>query len=237
MSLQLQFLDDAGTWNDVRAHTNTHLLGLIGNGLTHGDDGMYVYDLVLMQQLNPRTGMKRRLRTFAALSVSDPRWYFTDDLLGNVESESLTRTIVARSRAGLPVDRFRLHAAWASYDVHVYCDPTVHGIQINRQTGRTRPIGPVAATPAQGSEGQDGDSSDDDDDAPDELRCPITHRLMTDPVMTTDGKVYERAAILRWFQRKLSSPLTGLPLPSGVLVTHDATARAVRDYRAGRHGV
>lgn len=31
------------------------------------------------------------------------------------------------------------------------------------------------------------------------LRCPITHELMKDPVMATDGHTYEREAIMKWF--------------------------------------
>ena len=33
------------------------------------------------------------------------------------------------------------------------------------------------------------------DIGPNELLCPITHKVMVDPVMTSDGHTYERAAI------------------------------------------
>ena len=46
-------------------------------------------------------------------------------------------------------------------------------------------------------------------DLPEELRCPILHELMRDPVFTADGQTYERAAIERWLDGDTTSPLTG----------------------------
>lgn len=40
------------------------------------------------------------------------------------------------------------------------------------------------------------------------LSCPITHQLFTDPVMASDGFLYERTPIERWFLAKGTSPLT-----------------------------
>lgn len=40
------------------------------------------------------------------------------------------------------------------------------------------------------------------------LSCPITCQLFTDPVMASDGFLYERGPIERWFQRHGTSPLT-----------------------------
>ena len=41
-----------------------------------------------------------------------------------------------------------------------------------------------------------------------ELLCPISHELCTDPVMADDGFVYERARIERWLASSRTSPLT-----------------------------
>jgi len=39
---------------------------------------------------------------------------------------------------------------------------------------------------------------DDEDDVPEDLACPITFSLMTDPVVCVeDGRVYECAALVR----------------------------------------
>ena len=47
---------------------------------------------------------------------------------------------------------------------------------------------------------------------PNELICPITNEIMTDPVFTEDGQTYERAAIERWLSTNGTSPLTGKQL-------------------------
>lgn len=39
-------------------------------------------------------------------------------------------------------------------------------------------------------------------------KCPITHELMFDPVVASDGFTYEREAITAWLQQKTISPLT-----------------------------
>lgn len=48
--------------------------------------------------------------------------------------------------------------------------------------------------------------------------CPITHDVMTDPVVSADGYTYERSAIARWFSSSRNSPVTGQPLPHSELV-------------------
>lgn len=44
---------------------------------------------------------------------------------------------------------------------------------------------------------------------PSEFLCPITHGLMRDPVRASDGHVYERLAIERWFAQRQTSPMNG----------------------------
>jgi SUMO ligase MMS21 Smc5/6 complex component len=40
-----------------------------------------------------------------------------------------------------------------------------------------------------------------DDGEFDEITCPITLRIMEDPVMAADGHTYERSAIQEWIER------------------------------------
>jgi len=47
---------------------------------------------------------------------------------------------------------------------------------------------------------------------PAQYMCPITQELMSDPVMTTDGHVYDRHAITQWLHGHNTSPATGVPL-------------------------
>jgi len=52
--------------------------------------------------------------------------------------------------------------------------------------------------------------------------CPITHDVMTDPVVSADGYTYERAAIARWFETSRKSPVTGQLLPHADLVPNQS---------------
>lgn len=55
----------------------------------------------------------------------------------------------------------------------------------------------------------DGDS---DGEPPDEFVCPITQRLMRDPVTLEDGHTYEREAIRDWLRTHRTSPKTREPV-------------------------
>ena len=59
------------------------------------------------------------------------------------------------------------------------------------------------------------------DDEGNHIECPLTLAAVKNPAMTQDGCIYQMGAILEWIQdHKLSSPLTGLPLPhSRVMLT------------------
>uniref|UniRef100_A0A1L8DNJ1 Putative wd40 domain protein n=1 Tax=Nyssomyia neivai TaxID=330878 RepID=A0A1L8DNJ1_9DIPT len=57
--------------------------------------------------------------------------------------------------------------------------------------------------------------SDSGSDMPLEFICPITHELMTNPVILEDGFSYEESAIDEWFKMgKNTSPMTNLDLSS-----------------------
>jgi hypothetical protein len=51
-------------------------------------------------------------------------------------------------------------------------------------------------------------------DIPDEFCCPISKRLMSDPVMCGDGQTYERKDIEQWLALpgEIRSPMTSLPI-------------------------
>ncbi|NXY69457.1 WSDU1 protein, partial [Glareola pratincola] len=63
---------------------------------------------------------------------------------------------------------------------------------------------------------------------PDEFLCPITRELMKDPVIAADGYSYEKDAIENWLSNKRrSSPMTNLPLPSLVLTPNRTLKMAI----------
>ena len=47
---------------------------------------------------------------------------------------------------------------------------------------------------------------------PPEFICPISTKLMTDPVCTADGQTYEKAEISKWLAIRPVSPVTNLRL-------------------------
>ena len=63
----------------------------------------------------------------------------------------------------------------------------------------------------------------------------MTQCLMIDPVITTDGLTYERAAIEEWLATHDTSPLTGEKLESKVLVPN-VTVRGMSRAYAERTG-
>jgi hypothetical protein len=68
------------------------------------------------------------------------------------------------------------------------------------------------------------------DEIPHHYCCPILQEIMSDPVKTDDGFTYERNAIETWFTHRVSSPLTGLALPSNVLIPNTELASAIADF-------
>ena len=63
---------------------------------------------------------------------------------------------------------------------------------------------------------------------PKEFLCPITHEVMRDPVVLSDGHTYERTAIETWLKKlgRTTSPMTGAPLESTAL-TPNFTLRSM----------
>lgn len=49
-------------------------------------------------------------------------------------------------------------------------------------------------------------------DIPDSFLCPLSQRIMTDPVVTPGGVTYDRGALLDWIQRHGTDPITGRAL-------------------------
>ena len=69
---------------------------------------------------------------------------------------------------------------------------------------------------------------------PDEYICPITAEIMTDPVSTLDGFIYERAAITEWLRTKDTSPKTGAKLESKALFPIHSLRNMIRSFVEAR---
>ena len=70
---------------------------------------------------------------------------------------------------------------------------------------------------------------------PASFKCPITHRRMKDPVMTSDGYTFERRAIERWFARERTSPLTGKPVSSKQLIPNRLIKTMIAEFLEDSH--
>ena len=66
---------------------------------------------------------------------------------------------------------------------------------------------------------------------PDEYLCPITLSIMTDPVIGSDGRTYERSAITQWLRSNPHSPLTREPMTLSVLKPNYALKSAIERYQ------
>jgi hypothetical protein len=59
---------------------------------------------------------------------------------------------------------------------------------------------------------------------------------MEDPVTTVDGYTYERKVIETWLNKSDISPMTGLALPSKVLVPNNALRELIKRFTKESHG-
>jgi hypothetical protein len=67
---------------------------------------------------------------------------------------------------------------------------------------------------------------------PEEFLCPITLQIMTDPVIGSDGRTYERTAILQWLRTNPHSPITREPMNRSALKPNYALKSAIERFRA-----
>jgi importin subunit alpha-1 len=69
---------------------------------------------------------------------------------------------------------------------------------------------------------------------PPQFYCPISQEIMTDPVSTVDGHVYDRINIQRWFNTgKMTSPVTGQVLASTLLVPNHPIRQMIEAFKPG----
>ena len=94
-----------------------------------------------------------------------------------------------------------------------------------RQAGGGGGSGSGAAGPSAASEAAE---------VPDDFICPITSEIMTDPVSTSDGFTYERAAITEWLRTKDTSPKTGATLESKALFPNLMARSMIRSFVEAR---
>ena len=65
---------------------------------------------------------------------------------------------------------------------------------------------------------------------PEDILCPITSQIMTDPVMIESGNTYEREAILKWLKNNNTDPLTNDKLNSKTVTPNRTVKRMIVTY-------
>ena len=68
------------------------------------------------------------------------------------------------------------------------------------------------------------------DAVPDAFLCPISHMLMKDPWIDTDGNSYEKDAIMSWLNIQKVSPITRNPLDPAQLVPNRILKDLIEDF-------
>lgn len=68
------------------------------------------------------------------------------------------------------------------------------------------------------------------EEIPIEFICCISQDIMTDPVKTSDGFIYDRKSIEKWFENSNKSPLTGLELNNKTLTTNNELKSIITKY-------
>ena len=74
------------------------------------------------------------------------------------------------------------------------------------------------------------DAAAAEDQVPISFYCPITQEIMADPVFTSDGQTYERAAIEKWLANHNTSPLTGNQLSMNTLTPNVLARGMIREF-------
>ena len=85
------------------------------------------------------------------------------------------------------------------------------------------------SSPSLKRRGRDSEDSGEEDEIH-AFNCPITQDRMTDPVTCMDGHTYERKGIERWLEDHDTSPLTGVKLPSKMLIPNHSLRHAIEEY-------
>ena len=61
--------------------------------------------------------------------------------------------------------------------------------------------------------------------------CSITHEIMIDPVISSDGHTYERSAIEKWLNNNEQSPMTREIITRNSLVPNIALRNIIKQLR------
>jgi U-box domain len=100
------------------------------------------------------------------------------------------------------------------------------------------PPSTIIADETEQSEESSSASDDDEimmDEIPEEFICPLTLCIMRDPVVSKDGKNYDRKAILQWLAKgNENCPLTRQPLHLSSLIPNHNLRQSIQQWKQDR---
>lgn len=67
-------------------------------------------------------------------------------------------------------------------------------------------------------------------DYPEDLCCPISHELMVEPVIMSDGHTYDKENIEKWLKKSKKSPLTNEVLKTNITINYNLK-KVINDYK------
>lgn len=67
---------------------------------------------------------------------------------------------------------------------------------------------------------------------PESFLCPISHQIMKDPYVDSDGNSYDREHIMNWLTLHETSPITRNPLTTSALVPNRVLKSLIMDFMA-----
>ncbi len=98
------------------------------------------------------------------------------------------------------------------------------------------PVGAVALEDEEDEEDEEDDEQtvaykqNETDIYPQGMICPLTHQIITDPVIDPEGNSYESSAIIEWLAKKQESPLTRSPLGVDELIPNRNLKDLIHHY-------
>lgn len=230
-----QYLDDTGAWvkcDDAASDIITSAIrtGAMSARLARRRGDAWLFDIPTMVQTN-KFGTIRALRVWTDANPTSCVEFEGDPSGTWVGADELSVVVEAMRIMGCTASPFGYNS-----EDHAYTVDLARGLQTNVATNRVRQLRFVMpdGTPLSSPKAEEGVEDCDDEmeeAAPDAVKCPIGCCIMRDPVLASDGFVYNRKAIETWFKSRSTSPMTGLSMPTAVIPCF-ATREKIRAFTA-----
>lgn len=221
----------AGRWAPCSTNASKAIVRAVSAGLGTAAFGDWSYDLEHMLQKN-MYGRDRPIRLRVDATKVEVEGYF-EGPQGWTYSEETSNAVDTALSLGLLEVTVRPDNP-DPYPIPNLLTPLYrvdlgNGVQTNLETQRKRRIRWCSPDPRDA--GEEDENDEREEAAPNDLKCPITRSLMKHPVRASDGFVYEKEAIARWFEKHVTSPMTNATMPTSVIPCM-ATTEKIRCFKA-----